>query len=295
MISSMEKPPSQITPILPNCKLPVGLYIVATPIGNLQDITLRALSTLKNCDVIACEDTRMTTRLLRHYEISTKTIAYNDHSTTHERNIILKLLGEGKSVALVSDAGTPLISDPGYKLVREIAKQSFDIFTIPGPCAAISAMTLSGLPSDQFYFVGFLPSKAQARRNAITTYKPLLTSLVFYESPLRLVETLADLKTILGNQPCAVARELTKHFEETKRGSLEEVSHWYKEHPPKGECVIIVSNHEITKITNTSLDELITNYIQKFSAKDAAAIIADLTGTPKKEIYSRILTLLPRK
>jgi 16S rRNA (cytidine1402-2'-O)-methyltransferase len=285
----------QITQILANCKQPVGLYLVATPIGNLQDITLRALYTLKNVDIVACEDTRITANLLKHFGISVKTVCYNDHSTGQDRKMLLRLLGEGKSVALVSDAGTPLISDPGYKLVKDTCAHNYSVFTIPGPCAAISALTLSGLPSDQFYFVGFLPSKTEARRHAIAKYKPIHTSLVFYESAIRLAGALLDLQTVLGDRPCAVSRELTKHFEETKQGLLSEVAAFYRSNPPKGECVITVSNHEITQTSSEELDTLIKEYREKLSAKDAAAAIADQTGIPKKEIYQRILALLPKK
>jgi 16S rRNA (cytidine1402-2'-O)-methyltransferase len=284
----------QITQILSNCKLPVGLYLVATPIGNLQDITLRAISTLNNVDIIACEDTRTTLRLLKHYNISTKTITYNDHSTKNDRVGIVQLLEAGKSVALVSDAGTPLISDPGYKLVREASLKGLDIFTIPGPCAAISALTLSGLPCDQFHFIGFLSPKSEARKNALSKYKSIHTSLVFYESALRLVSCLKDMKTVFGDQPCAVSRELTKHFEETKRGTLSEVVSYYEQHPPKGECVIIMSNQLAQELSQNEIDLLIQEYIQKLSSKDAAAAISDITGIAKKEIYQRIINFLPK-
>ena len=285
----------QITQLLPTCKQAIGLYLVATPIGNLQDITLRALTTLKNADIIACEDTRVTSQLLKHFGIHTTLICYNDFSTPQDRSKLIGLLAEGKSVALVSDAGTPLISDPGYKLVKEVSTHNYPIYPIPGPCAAISALTLSALPCDQFYFVGFLPSKSQTRRNHLAPFKGIETSFIFYESPLRLTKTLHDLLEVFGDKPCAIGRELTKRYEQIKRGTVSSLIEYYEAHPPKGECIIVFSNQGGTQISADAVDQMITDALGKLSAKDAAATVSQLTGLPKKDIYQRILTLLPKQ
>lgn len=285
----------QITQLLPTCKQPIGLYIVSTPIGNIQDITLRALTVLKNIDMLVCEDTRVTAQLLKHFGIHVPMTCYNDFSTAQDREKIIQALQEGKSVALVSDAGTPLISDPGYKLVQEVLAQGYALYTVPGACAAISALTLSGLPSDQFYFAGFLPPKSAARRQRLTSLSPIHTTFIFYESPRRLVDTLQDIRAALGDGPCVIARELTKRYEEMKRGNVSQLIAWYEKHPPKGECMILYGNHARTLPSEETLDHLLHDALQKLSAKDAASTVAELTGLPKKTVYQRILALLPKQ
>jgi len=281
----------QITQLLPTCKQPIGLYIVSTPIGNMMDITLRALSVLKNSDILVCEDTRVTAQLLKHFDIHTPMLCYNDFSTPTDREAIVNMLREGKSVALLSDAGTPLVSDPGYKLAQEVTKQGYMLYTIPGPCAAISALTLSGLPSDQFYFAGFLPPKTSARRHHLAELAAVRCTFIFYESPRRLTDTLKDILTVLGDQPCVIARELTKRYEEVKRGTVSQLIAWYEQHPPKGECIILYGNHTYTAPSEEKLDHLLRDALRTLSAKDAASTVAELTGLPRKHVYQRILTL----
>lgn len=281
----------EITQLLPNCKQPVALYVVATPIGNLQDITLRALTTLKNVDLIACEDTRMTRRLLDAYDIHTKTYGYNDFSGEKEREYLIEQLAGGKSIALVSDAGTPLISDPGYKLTRAVKQAGYKLITIPGPCAAIAALSCSTLPSDQFYFVGFLPSKQEARKHSLQSLKHIYTTFIFYESANRLVDSLANIQEILGDCQAAVGRELTKLHEEVVQYPISELITYYQTHPCKGECVVLVSNAERPTMSSDSVNEMIIESLKSLSAKDTAAAIADITGIPKKEIYQRVLNL----
>lgn len=281
----------QITEILPSCKQSVGLYIVSTPIGNLDDITLRALTTLKNVDFIACEDTRVTAKLLNHYKINTKTLCYNDFSTEYDRKTLIQKLADGYAVALVSDAGTPLISDPGYKLIKAVKEARYPVITIPGACAAIAALTLSGLPTDRFFFAGFLPAKTVAKEHAIQAMKHIHSTLVFYESPRRLIETLILLKQYLGDKDVTVARELTKQFEEAICGTLSEVIDYYQNHICKGECVITLSNIVQQEYSEAQLDQLILESLEHSSAKDTAAAIADMTELPRKQIYDRILKL----
>lgn len=230
---------SDETPVSPGPLAP-GLYIVATPIGNLGDITLRAIRTLEGVKLVACEDKRITSKLLRHLGLSVPMANYNDHSSAETRAWLLAQMRD-KPVALVSDAGTPLISDPGYKLVREARAEGISITSLPGPSAAIMALTLSGLPTDRFLFAGFLPPKAKARRDALNDLAAMRATLVFYESGPRLADMLADAADSLGNREAAIGRELTKAYEECVTGTLAELAARYATQPPRGEIVVIVA------------------------------------------------------
>jgi 16S rRNA (cytidine1402-2'-O)-methyltransferase len=271
--------------------LPPGLYIVATPIGNLGDMTSRARETLRHVDLILAEDKRVTAKLLAHIGAKAPMTAYHDHS---DDNLRLRLLADltTKSVALVSDAGTPLISDPGYKLVRAAREAGRAIFTLPGPCAAIAALTLSGLPTDRFLFLGFLPPKSKARRDAISELLNVRATLILYESGPRLAPCLSDLLDVLGNRDAAISREITKLHEETITGNLGELATRYEESSPKGEIVIVVSPPAAAaELSETQLDEELRAAMVKFSPSRAAADVAERLGIPRKRAYARALDL----
>jgi 16S rRNA (cytidine1402-2'-O)-methyltransferase len=270
-----------------------GLHIVATPIGNLGDVTLRALATLAAADAILAEDTRVSSRLTSRYEIATPLIAYHEHNAAQSRPEILERLSRGEALALISDAGTPLISDPGYKLVSEALAAGFTVRSLPGPSAALTALTLAGLPTDRFFFEGFLPQKSAARRERANALARIPATLIFYEAPGRLAESLADLATELGPRPAAVARELTKLFEETRRGDLAQLAAEYATaEPPKGEIVIVVGPPLLVPVLeDDALDREILEALGASSVKDAAAMVAARTGLPRREIYARALQL----
>lgn len=216
------------------------LFIVATPIGNLKDITLRALETLKSADLIAAEDTRHTGALLKHYDIHSPLTSYFEHNEQTKARYLLGLLREGKNIALVSDAGTPGISDPGYRLIRLALDNGVSVTVVPGPCAAIAALSLSGLPNDRFCFEGFLPPKTGARRKRLSALKEEGRTVIFYESPHRLVKSLTDIAEVLDDPEVVVARELTKKFEEVKSGRAAELAAAFTANPPRGEFVLLV-------------------------------------------------------
>ena len=270
-----------------------GLHIVATPIGNLGDVTLRALATLAAADAILAEDTRISRRLTNRYEIATPLIAYHEHNAAQSRPRILERLSEGRALALISDAGTPLISDPGFKLVAEAVAARISVFSLPGPSAALTALTLSGLPTNHFFFEGFLPHRSAARRERANALARIPATLIFYEAPSRLAESLADLATELGSRPAAVARELTKVFEETRRGDLAGLAAEYAAAaPPKGEIVIVVGPPSAAPILEAdALDREILTALEALSVKDAAAAVAARTGLPRREVYGRTLQL----
>lgn len=271
--------------------LPPGLYIVATPIGNLGDMTSRAAETLRRADMILAEDKRVTAKLLAHVGAKAPMTTYHDHSDGNLRLRILTDLAT-KSVALVSDAGTPLISDPGYKLVRSARSAGCAIYTLPGPCAAIAALTLAGLPTDRFLFLGFLPAKSKARRDAIMEVAGVHATLVLYESGPRLTECLAALHDILGDRDAAVIREISKLHEETVTGNLAKLAERYADGPPKGEIVIVVSpppNPEA--VSDADLDSALRAALAKFSPSRAAADVAERLGVPRRRAYSRALGL----
>jgi 16S rRNA (cytidine1402-2'-O)-methyltransferase len=270
-----------------------GLYVVSTPIGNLGDITLRALSMLASVDLILAEDTRVSHRLLGHYEIETPLRAYHEHNAAEARPEIMRRLSEGQALALISDAGTPLISDPGYKLVLEAVAAGVAVRGIPGASALLTALTVAGLPTDRFFFEGFLPQKSAARRERLNALARVPATLVFYEGPSRLADSLADLATELGPRPAAVARELTKFFEETRRGSLGELAaHYADAAQPKGEIVIVVGPPAVVQaIAGDDLDEEIRKALASLSVKDASAAVAARTGLSRREIYARAIVL----
>ena len=266
-----------------------GLYIVATPIGNLGDLSARAADTLRRADRILAEDTRVTAKLLAHIGAKVRTVRYDDHSSEAERDVIVAHLAS-QAIALVSDAGTPLISDPGYKLVREARSAGRSIRTIPGPCAAIAALTLAGLPTDRFLFVGFLPTKAKAGADAIAEIANLRATLVIYESGQRLGDTLLALSAKLGERESAVARELTKLHEECVTGSLGELGARYADAIPKGEMVIVVGPPlEADGITDDELDSALDAAMVDLSPSRAAALVAERLGVPRKRAYARAL------
>ncbi len=285
-----------------------GLYLVATPIGNLGDISLRALEVLKASDVIACEDTRQTGKLLLLLGISGKRlISYHDHNAQIVGESILERLRKGERVALVSDAGTPLISDPGYRLVQSCLEEELYVTALPGASALLTALQLSGLPSHRFLFEGFLPNKKTARRKTLLELKSIPATLIFYESPKRLKETLKDMLFVLGNCRGAVLRELTKKFEQTIRGSLEElVNHYEESGNPKGEIVIVIdANHkegfkegdgEDGSLIEKEEEEkeitaLLKQALETMRVKEASNFISKKTGRTKKEIYKLALRL----
>ena len=276
----------------PETELPSGLYLVATPIGNLGDITLRALAVLHGADRILCEDTRVTRKLLARYSISASLGAYHDHNAEQMRPIVLTALRRGERVALVSDAGTPLVSDPGYKLVRAALAEDLPVIAIPGPTAAVTALILSGLSPDAFLFAGFLPPRQAARRRALERWAAVEATLVFYESTPRLAELLADMAEVLGNREAAVARELTKLHEEVRRGRLADVAADYRlAGPPRGEAVVVVGPPERREPDQAEVDNRLRAALAKLGVRDAAAKLAAETGMPRGELYRRALAI----
>jgi 16S rRNA (cytidine1402-2'-O)-methyltransferase len=271
-----------------------GLHVVATPIGNLRDITLRALATLAAADAVIAEDTRVSRNLLAHYGIATPLVAYHEHNAETMRPLLLARLKKGERLALISDAGTPLVSDPGFKLVGEALAAGVLVTSAPGPSAVLAALVVAGLPTDRFFFEGFLPAKGGPRRARIAELACVPGTLVLFESPRRLAETLGDLSAILGARHAAVARELTKHFESVRRGPLDALAADYeREGPPKGEIVVLVAppGEDVAAPDGAALDDKIRAAMQKFSLKDAASIVAADTGQPRRKVYARALEL----
>ncbi|HTG83039.1 MAG TPA: 16S rRNA (cytidine(1402)-2'-O)-methyltransferase [Geobacteraceae bacterium] len=273
--------------------MPLGtLYIVATPIGNLEDITLRALRILKEVGLIAAEDTRHSRKLLSHYGISRPLTSYFDHNKEFKGNYLLEKLTEGVSVALISDAGTPCISDPGYQLVRDAVAAGITVVPIPGPSAAITAIAASGLPTDRFAFEGFLPNRQGKRRERLASLRDERSVLIFYESPNRLVATLEDMAEILGDREAVVARELTKLYEEFVRGSLTFLAERFRERKVRGEVVVIVAPAtEQQEREGSSVSSLLQNLLTSgdISLKDAVKRVALETGAPRGEVYDEAL------
>jgi len=268
-----------------------GLHVVATPIGNLGDISARAADTLRNADRILAEDTRVTGKLLAHIGAKVPMSRFDDHAGEVERNAIVARLGS-EAIALVSDAGTPLISDPGYKLVRAARAAGHAIFTVPGPCAAIAALSLAGLPTDRFLFCGFLPAKAKARADAIAEVATIRSTLVFYETGPRLGDTLAELANQLADRDAAVARELTKLHEECVTGTLPQLAARYADAPPKGEIVIVVGPpNEAAQASDAELDLALDEALARLSPSRAAAEVAERLRIPRKRVYARALEL----
>jgi 16S rRNA (cytidine1402-2'-O)-methyltransferase len=273
-----------------DANLAPGLYIVATPIGNLGDITLRACEVLRGAGAVACEDTRVTGKLLKHLGIKQRLIRYDDHASTETRDYLLGLMAE-IPVALVSDAGTPLISDPGYQLVRAAREAGIAVTSLPGPSAAIVALTLSGLPSDRFLFTGFLPAKAKAKRDALVELAKVPATLVFYESGPRLCDSLALIGEVLPDRAVAVARELTKLFEECRSGSAKDLAAHYHANPPRGEIVVLVGPPGNRPPDDFDVDSLLRTELNTSKPSQAAGKVAKLTGQNRKALYARAMEL----
>jgi 16S rRNA (cytidine1402-2'-O)-methyltransferase len=272
------------------------LALVATPIGNLGDISERALETLRSADVIACEDTRVTGNLLAKFGIRRPVLPYHDHNAEKMRPQLLERLARGETVALVSDAGTPLISDPGYKLVREAHDAGLAVTAIPGASAPITALVLSGLPSDRFLFAGFLAPKSGARRATLAALRNVPATLLFFETGPRLAESLADCHQVLGDRPAAVARELTKLHEEVRRGRLAELSrHYHESGAPKGEIVLVIGPPDAAAEAPMDVDAALASALTRMGVKEAATAVAAASGLPRREIYARALALSGRR
>jgi 16S rRNA (cytidine1402-2'-O)-methyltransferase len=274
--------------------IPPGLHVVATPIGNLGDITLRALSTLAAADVVVAEDTRVTRKLLAHYGVATPLIAYNEHNAAVMRPHLIARLTAGAALALVSDAGTPLVSDPGFKLVTEALAAGIAVTSAPGPSAVLAALVVAGLPTDRFFFEGFLPTRSPARRARINELAVIPATLVFFESPRRLAETLADLAAELGARVGVVARELTKLYETTRRGPLDQLAaEFAAASPPKGEIVVLVGPPEgAASISDEEIDRRLKKALESLSVKDAAAAVSTEASIARRRVYARALALV---
>jgi 16S rRNA (cytidine1402-2'-O)-methyltransferase len=271
-----------------------GLHIVATPIGNLRDITLRALDVLAAADLIACEDTRITRRLLDHYHITTSLTPYHEHNAATARPKLLARLADGAALALVSDAGTPLVSDPGFKLVRAARAAGHLVTALPGPSAALAALAVCGLPTDRFFFEGFLPARSMPRRTRIGELKHLPATLVLFESGARVADCLADLAEGLGARAAAICRELTKLHEEVRRGNLDELAaHYAGDAETRGEFVLVIAPPESSANATApaDLDALLREALGRLTVKEAVAEIASVTGLPRREVYQRALAL----
>ncbi len=265
-----------------------GLYVTATPIGNARDITLRALDVLKTVDLIVAEDTRVTAKLLAIHGISQPLSAYNDHNAAKERPRLLARLRDGARIALVSDAGTPLVSDPGFKLVRAAIEEGYPVHAIPGASAVLTGLVLSALPSDRFLFAGFLPPRSGERQAALEEMKMVRASLIFFESGPRLEESLTQMADILGNRSAAVAREMTKLHEEVRRGTLDDLARAYAREPaPRGEVTLIVSPPHAAEADFAAVDRALEAALAFMPLRPAAEMIADLTGASRKAVYAR--------
>lgn len=270
-----------------------GLYLVSTPIGNLGDISDRAVKILKNADIVACEDTRVTSKLFSLLGISAPLTPYHEHNAEKARPALIKRLKNGETVALVSDAGTPLVNDPGYRLVQDCIREDIYVTAVPGASAVLTALQLSGLPCHRFLFNGFLPVKSAARKKELKELSTINSTLIFYEAPQRIEETLTDMLEVLGDRKIAVARELTKKFEETLRTTISNALEIYKENGvPKGEFVLVVSAPEKTEAVNEeTLNSLLKQALESASLKDAVARIVAETGLNKKTVYEKALEI----
>lgn len=269
------------------------LYLVPTPIGNLDDITYRAINTLKEVDIIACEDTRVTMKLCRHFQIETRLVSYHEHNKQTQGKRLLQLLEEGKNIALVSDAGTPAISDPGSELVKACIEKDIKVVPLPGPNAAITALIASGLYERHFYFYGFLPRQKKERNKELESLTGIRDPIIFYEAPHRLAETLEAMLNVFGNRKAVLARELTKRFEEFIRGTLKQLYDWTQEHEVRGEFCLIVEggqNEHVRELNwweSLSINEHVEHYItnENLSVKEAAKRVASERDMPKREVY----------
>jgi len=275
--------------------LPPGLYFVATPIGTARDITLRALDILASAEVIAAEDTRSLRRLMEIHGVpleGRRIIAYHDHSGPAARSRLLAALGEGRAVAYASEAGMPLIADPGYDLGRAASEAGFPVTAAPGPSAVLTALTLAGLPTDAFFFAGFLPNAAGARRARLEALRDIPGTLVFYESPNRAAASLADMAQVLGGaRAAALCRELTKKFEQVRRGTLTELAAGAAEDPPRGEIVILVDRGHLPTVSEADLEQDLRAALETQSVRDAADLVARMHGRKRREVYQLALKL----
>lgn len=262
-----------------------GLYLVATPIGNLADVTLRAVAVLARADRVLCEDTRHSRTLLAHYGIRARTEPYHEHNAEEMRPRILAALAADERVALISDAGTPLVSDPGYKLVRDAVAAGHKVESVPGPCAAIAALGLAGLPTDTFHFAGFLPPRSAARGRRIAELAAVPATLVFYEAPQRAAETLADLAAVLGDRPAAIARELTKLHEEVVRGSLPDLATRAAAREWKGEIVLLVGPPDAQEVADAEIVARLDAALATMSLRDAARVVSEMLAVPRSRVY----------
>ncbi|MEN9753956.1 MAG: hypothetical protein RLZ07_338 [Pseudomonadota bacterium] len=272
-----------------------GLHIVATPIGNLKDVSFRALGTLAAADAVFAEDTRVSRKLLAHYGITTPLVAYHEHNAAEMRPKILARLQEGQALALISDAGTPLVSDPGYKLVEAVLAEGFTVVPVPGPSAVLAALVAAGLPTDRFFFEGFLPPKSTARRERLSELSSIPATLVFFESPHRLLGMLHDAHEILGDRSAAVARELTKLYETVRRGTLSALFSEFESAPrPKGEIVVLIGaavDSVSDEQKGADLDDRLRLHLSHLSVKDAVAVAVEETGLPRRQVYARAVAL----
>lgn len=271
-----------------------GLYVVATPIGNLSDLTVRALHVLVQSDIIYCEDTRHSRTLMDHFAIKTKLKPYHEHNAARRRPEILKALSGGARIALISDAGTPLISDPGYKIVREAAADGHAVYSVPGASSALAGLTTSGLPTDTVLFAGFLPAKSQARKKRIASFSKTDATLIFFEAPHRIADALGDLLAELGDRAACVARELTKVHEDVRRGPLSALYDEMRKDPVKGECVIVVAPPVQTELSDEELKDRLEPLLAKLSLKDAARTLSEELSVSKGRVYDLGLVLKKR-
>lgn len=273
-------------------ELKPGLYLVATPIGNLRDITLRALDVLEACDALVCEDTRVSGKLLSAYGLKKEMIVYNDHASDFQREAVLKRLREGAVLAMASDAGTPLVSDPGYKLVRAAQAEDVYVTALPGASAPVLALQLSGLPCDSFSFAGFLPAKTKARKDELAKWTDSPSTLLFFETAPRLLESLSDMQEVLGDRPACVMREMTKMFEEGRRDSLSALLEHYKQSgPPKGEIVVVVGAAEQGPQAQGDIAPALRAALKMLGTKEASRLMAEIFDRPAKEVYELALSL----
>jgi 16S rRNA (cytidine1402-2'-O)-methyltransferase len=278
-------------PLLSDVPLEAGLYVVATPIGNLRDITLRALDVLSGCDLLLAEDTRVTGKLLAAYGLSKTMARYDEHAAERARPRIMAALEAGQSVALVSDAGTPLVSDPGYRLVKEVVEAGYRVFPIPGPSAALAALTLAGLPTDRFLFGGFTPPKSAARRTFLAEFAQARATLIFYETGPRLRASLEDMLAVFGPRQAAVTRELTKLYETAVRGTLDQLAVDPALEEPKGEIVVLVGPGVAEAASAADADLALAEALTRLAPGEAASEVAKALGLNRRDLYRRALAL----
>lgn len=290
--NAIEKNQGWIMPARKSASLKAGLYVVATPIGNLGDVTLRALDTLAAADIVVCEDTRVSGKLMAYFGLKKALVSYSDHSTKAQRSGLIKKIEDGQSLVLISDAGMPLISDPGYKLIRECLDAQLYVTSLPGANAPLAALQLSGLPSDQFCFLGFLPTKTQARKKVLAQWRGAQASLICFESAPRLIKALRDIHEVLGDRDVAVVREITKLYEESRRGNVGDlIQHYDAQGLPKGEIVLVIEAALAEVVSQEDIERDLRAALENHSVKDAAALIANQTGRRRREIYALALTL----